>query len=279
VRSLELAIKYLAGERIIGTAAERATMTTLGTAGWTQMDAGESFTINTSTGKIDFDLKGGSIDNLYYDLGTVSDSAWQVRMIINFTSGASNNTNNGDQYLRFGITNESGSQTGGNNNASNGANMAFADHHTSQPSNERWEIHADSSTSSSLLHGTTTGVDYYITFKRTASSGSNNVSADVKTVSHTGTSLTGLPLTEDLTDTGSTHLYFANRETSGGSLPIAGTIRALQVWKDSAGSGSIGFEPTFTNSYPNLSNGTLFEESDTGKHYMFDGTDTWNEMS
>ena len=39
---------------------------------------------------------------------------------------------------------------------------------------------------------------------------------------------------------------------------------------------------TFTNdaitSYPNLSNGTLFEESDTGKIYMFDGTSAWNEM-
>jgi len=31
--------------------------------------------------------------------------------------------------------------------------------------------------------------------------------------------------------------------------------------------------------YPNLSNGTLFEESDTGKHYMFDGTSTWNEIT
>ena len=30
--------------------------------------------------------------------------------------------------------------------------------------------------------------------------------------------------------------------------------------------------------YPNLVNGTIFEESDTGKHYMFDGTSTWNEM-
>ena len=29
----------------------------------------------------------------------------------------------------------------------------------------------------------------------------------------------------------------------------------------------------------NLPNGAIFEESDTGKHYMFDGTDTWNEMT
>ena len=31
--------------------------------------------------------------------------------------------------------------------------------------------------------------------------------------------------------------------------------------------------------YPNLPNGAIFEESDTGKHYMFDGSQTWNEMS
>ena len=29
---------------------------------------------------------------------------------------------------------------------------------------------------------------------------------------------------------------------------------------------------------PDMPEGTIFEESDTGKHYMFDGTSTWNEM-
>jgi len=37
-------------------------------------------------------------------------------------------------------------------------------------------------------------------------------------------------------------------------------------------------QPT-TPVYPNLTNGTIFEESDTGKHYMFDGTSTWNEIT
>ena len=32
-------------------------------------------------------------------------------------------------------------------------------------------------------------------------------------------------------------------------------------------------------SHPNLPNGTIFEESDTGKHMMFDGTSAWNEMT
>jgi len=30
--------------------------------------------------------------------------------------------------------------------------------------------------------------------------------------------------------------------------------------------------------YPLIPNGAIFEESDTGKHYMFDGSQTWNEM-
>ena len=34
-----------------------------------------------------------------------------------------------------------------------------------------------------------------------------------------------------------------------------------------------------TTNYPNLTNGTIFEESDTGKHYMFDGTSAWNEIT
>jgi hypothetical protein len=32
--------------------------------------------------------------------------------------------------------------------------------------------------------------------------------------------------------------------------------------------------------YPNLVNGAIFEESDgTGKHYMWDGSTTWNEIT
>jgi len=31
--------------------------------------------------------------------------------------------------------------------------------------------------------------------------------------------------------------------------------------------------------YPYLPNGTIFEETNTGTHYMWDGTDTWNEIT
>jgi len=43
----------------------------------------------------------------------------------------------------------------------------------------------------------------------------------------------------------------------------------MTVWGADAAS------PTTFN-YPN---GTIFEESDTGKHYMFDGTSAWNEIT
>ena len=36
---------------------------------------------------------------------------------------------------------------------------------------------------------------------------------------------------------------------------------------------------TSTFTYPNIINGTIFEESDTGEHYMWDGTNTWNKVT
>jgi len=65
-------------------------------------------------------------------------------------------------------------------------------------------------------------------------------------------------------------------------------IRRIQFW-DGGQSGSWGSgtkitvwgtdDQGTTPFYPNLSNGTIFEESDTGNHQMFDGTDTWNEIT
>ena len=59
-----------------------------------------------------------------------------------------------------------------------------------------------------------------------------------------------------------------------------------QWWRSSwqepyelASSGAACVRYHFTEATPpNLPNGTIFEESDTGKHYMFDGSSTWNEM-
>ena len=34
-----------------------------------------------------------------------------------------------------------------------------------------------------------------------------------------------------------------------------------------------------TGGYPSLTENSIFEESDTGKHYMWDGSTTWNEIA
>ena len=267
-----MAVKYLAGDRLQGTAAERAALTTLGNAGWTEMDSSK-IAVNTSTGKIDFEMVDGSIDNVYYPI-TVEDDTWQLRAIVNFTSGASNNANNGNQYFRFGFA-TSGTE-GGGSEPTEGIITTFQDHNT----NEKWACFATGGTTvyTGTNTGTTTGVDYYLTLKRTSTTA---VSFDLKTGSHSGSSLTGFPLTTSVasgTDN-LTHLFIANGHDRGSDIiALSGTVRAIQVWTDSAGTGDADFEPTFTNSYPNLPNGTIFEESDTGKHWMFDGTSAWNEM-
>ena len=75
-------------------------------------------------------------------------------------------------------------------------------------------------------------------------------------------------------------------ETSGVWHNTSAQITEVKCWQSGGGSFATGTTMTILGAeddvlgynYPNLTNGTIFEESDTGKHYMFDGTSTWNEM-
>jgi len=67
-----------------------------------------------------------------------------------------------------------------------------------------------------------------------------------------------------------TDVHLAADEFAGGSYTF-GVGTTMTVWGTD--------DDVLSYTYPNLSNGTLFEESDTGKHYMFDGTSTWNEIT
>jgi len=69
-----------------------------------------------------------------------------------------------------------------------------------------------------------------------------------------------------------------NRYTSGSWSPTNSDMRMAIITESDALVSHGGIGGTSTTAYPNLPNGAIFEESDTGKHYMFDGTDTWNEM-
>jgi hypothetical protein len=78
------------------------------------------------------------------------------------------------------------------------------------------------------------------------------------------------------------------RSKSSGKYLATGQITKVKLYDNNGsalncnvGSRMIvwGYDDTGTDVYPNLSNGTIFEESDTGKHYMFDGTSAWNEIA
>jgi len=61
-------------------------------------------------------------------------------------------------------------------------------------------------------------------------------------------------------------------------------IDNIQVWNGTSYHGATpSTDPTysfdFSNSYPNIPNGTIFEETDTRIYYMWDGTDTWNRVA
>jgi len=75
-------------------------------------------------------------------------------------------------------------------------------------------------------------------------------------------------------------IFFMNRVATSAekSSMQSGVISGISsMYSDSAL--KLYYNCDNTIAYPNLSNGTIFEESDTGKHQMFDGTDTWNEIT
>ena len=83
-------------------------------------------------------------------------------------------------------------------------------------------------------------------------------------------------------------LYILNRvnDIMGKWIPTSLDTQITSIQIHNTGSGSfdnpveiqVWGTDTFTATGAKAVNGTIFEESDTGKHYMFDGTSTWNEM-
>ena len=89
---------------------------------------------------------------------------------------------------------------------------------------------------------------------------------------------------QDYFDGGSSSaLRFTSRNRfSGGAWTGAGMTSDMRctITTDSdsiKNHGGIG--GTSTSAYPNFPKGTIFEDSTNGKHYMWDGTSAWNEMS
>jgi hypothetical protein len=79
----------------------------------------------------------------------------------------------------------------------------------------------------------------------------------------------------DLYNTMTSSLTTATEGATGAGIEtLSNTTGLLAHWKCN--------DANWTNSatpvYPNLPNGTIFNETDAYKYFMFDGTDTWNQM-
>jgi len=121
----------------------------------------------------------------------------------------------------------------------------------------------------------------YVTITRTSTTGatmsiSPNSDYTTSAYSIATTGSTSLPSgVQDLR-----YITFQSASHATSSNRFTGTISDIKFWNATTStSGTPTKTFSFINSNPNLTNGTLFEESDTGKHYMFDGTDTWNEIT
>jgi len=338
-----MAIKYLAGERIIGTAAERAALSTVVTTGdGTVTGTAYSTDIKNSslgTHSLFLDNGQGGIDHTHYsshgdtNLSITEDmsiSCWIYSDSHGAAGGYNGQTiiNQGYNFggLEYGWWFGHGqaySAIAGGTNA-----LVFSAYDESNNTNDRCIIEtADSAFSQSTwTHvGVTkdaSQVRIYVNGSLVQTRGSTGVDASM-----TPTSLADYSVIRDTsndpvdgieydTSTWSTparkRIYIGTRDPVHEDFAFKGDydgkIDDLGVWNTTlsaanmtslynSGTGAlcntvanaslklyVNFDENvenqqFPESYPNLPNGAIFEQSDDGKHYMFDGTSTWNEIT
>ena len=302
MRSLELAIKFLAGERMVGTSAERIALTTgtdtLGSndgdgsnqgdttfvaAGDTNgvampsglglksmhFDGNDSISINDVK---DFPASSGSVGTIslwYYNTGDQ-----ESKQLLSFGDA------NANQYLSF--------QT-----RSSGDDKIVM--HNQDTSGNNWEIRNAGSLSTSAWHHAVasqngTAVVCYVDGVELTSWDSQGdksawvesyldrvrIGCDNKNNAGDAGHITGNITEVAFWNVALTEAQVQSLYGNGGSTAKkANTIpEGLRAYYDGSGVSNAA-----VLIYPDLPNGTVFEESDTGSHYMWDGTRGWNEMS
>jgi hypothetical protein len=240
-----LAVKYLAGERLIGTAAERVALDVV--------TIGDTTTVSSMTDVV-FDATT--------QIGTLTYSGNEITL-------------SGDTYARHGIN--------GNFQYQNSGTQVLQC--VAQKTGTSAWIRLGLSAAKLVEVGVTGNAEHQMEYAiRSADDGRTWY----KTGSSTWTqaSNTSDNVTFKISNNRSTVTYYADGSSIGSTThgtPAAAYYPATLVAQTGT-AGSYVFDYTgdvriSTTAYPNLTNGTIFEESDTGKHQMFDGTDTWNEIT
>jgi hypothetical protein len=266
-----MAITYHAGRRIQGLSD-----TTLGDSGWVTSDS-TYINVNTTTEKIDWDLKNDNTDDhITYNLGTaLSDTLWVFRCTFRFSTAS------GIAQFFAGM-----SSTGGGQNTTQdfiGACILTGDNQFRSVDSDGATIPVTGDNLASYSWASNT--DYFLEIKRTSATA---YSCTVRTVSHAGSTVATASGTCTNTTVGLQYILFANRVDSNGGSPDL-TIDDILIDDGTSTYSSADYEFDFgvqANKPTNVQVGSRFEETDTRKMYhyespsvtfedVFDGTHTW----
>jgi len=185
---------------------DKATLVSDGKDGWVEMDA-TYISINSTTEKIDWESVKGSIDNLYKDITSVSDTAWVLRGVLNFSAGINTGTN----YWAMGIARNG--TTGGNDDPTNVIQCKYQN----ESGANKWKINDGATNVYSNTGTMSIDTDYYWTLKRTDA---DTASFDMKTGSHTGSSVTSFPIQlTNVSSTAPTPYLFSERFPNTDTFP------------------------------------------------------------
>jgi len=248
-----LAVKYLAGERLIGTAAERAALTTAGSKIHESGTSMTDYTYNAGSVSSNGWTNGSDVfATLTFDLGLTLDDKWVLDFEMRGNSGNAGDTN------AFGMTDDPTHSQGDYGNDAAG----FAQINRSYDMMRNPAGSSGNQNQTSLGIANNTWYDYSIRYDGT----------DIK-LYREGTTHSDLTLAwtdaENLR-----YLIFEYYQPGGVNWGGNFNIKNVVVYN-----GIDDPDDEVSPVYPNLPNGAIFEESDTGKHYMFDGTSAWNEVT
>ena len=258
-----MAIKYLAGDRLIGTTAEREALITgvptfedtyASDTGWTKIGTW----IEIASGVIKMNNGGTNADHrMHKSLGTtLSNSAWVYEFDFYMTAG------------RSAFATLLSSATGNPYSATQDEIGILHDSDGSMRT-----LYKDGAGTGYTV-GTSVGTmsnstQYYCTMTRTTTT---NVKLEVFTNAARSTQFGS---TQNQTIP-STVVDLAYIQT--GTLDFGGSSSG-GYWQVDNSKVYDGVTTAPSLAYPNLPNGAIFEDSTDGKHYMFDGTSAWNEIT
>ena len=302
-----MAIKYLATGRLQGTTAERTALTTANT-----FEAGLGSTADITTNS------AGTLSGATGSGGPFTSGSELQTGCFDFNGSTRVRTGNlqliprSDFTFAFWTKADSFSTAG-----SNSPRWLHADGNTaiielgnnSNPKIVNFQILTASGTNAvTVAHGMSTGTWYHFAFVYDASNGDMIIYRDGSAIATDTSNPHSLPINahtswwemggggneymdgqmNDIaiwnkklpaTGTNSIATLYGNGTSTVKRATSVSEENIVAYWDGSDATISVPNQAVTTYSYPNLPNGTIFEDSTDGKHYMFDGTDTWNVIT